>query len=189
VCDLFVPTEHTHAFPDHRATQPGLLYCLPIMSVFAWTVAVVPLGIARSAISSFGALAGRKVRAGATVPLAEREIVQDGVGRAETLHAAARSLLIEAMGELMRATDAGGDRLIRARALFRAACTFAAESAVRVVDSLAASAGAAAISETCALERCVRDVQAAVKHVAMSPNNYVVAGRVCLGKEPGTTRF
>jgi indole-3-acetate monooxygenase len=39
------------------------------------------------------------------------------------------------------------------------------------------------------LERAVRDVHAAVKHVAMNPNNYVVFGRICLGKEPGTSRF
>jgi hypothetical protein len=58
-----------------------------------------------------------------------------------------------------------------------------------VTDMLAARAGAAAIFETCALERAVRDVHAAAKHIAMSPNNYVVAGRLALGLDPGATRF
>jgi len=35
----------------------------------------------------------------------------------------------------------------------------------------------------------VRDAQAAAKHIAMSPNNYIVAGRLVLGLDPGTTRF
>jgi alkylation response protein AidB-like acyl-CoA dehydrogenase len=187
VHDLFVPIEHTHAFPEHRATQPGLLYRMPNVSLFAWTVSVVPLGIARSAIESCKALAKRKVRSAST--LAERETVQETLGRAETLHAAARALLVESMAQLMAATDAGGELLLRARASLRTACAFAAESAVRVVNELAATAGAAAIFETCPLERCVRDVHAAVKHIAMSPSSYALAGRLGLGKEPGTTRF
>ena len=93
------------------------------------------------------------------------------------------------MTALMAAMDAGGARLVRARAEFRAACAHAAESALRIVDTLAAEAGTSAIFESCALERAVRDVQAAVKHVAMSPNGYVVAGRVALGLDPGTPRF
>ena len=111
------------------------------------------------------------------------------VGRAEATLRAARAFLVEAINELMTCTDVGGERLVSARVLFRVACAHAAESALQVVDRLAAAAGAAAIFETCALERQVRDVHAAVKHVAMSPNSYVVAGRLGLGLEPGTTRF
>ena len=54
---------------------------------------------------------------------------------------------------------------------------------------LAADAGAIAIFETSPLERFVRDIHAAVKHIAMSPNNYTVAGRLGFGLEPGTLRF
>jgi indole-3-acetate monooxygenase len=189
VRDVFVPASHTYAFPDHKPSQPGLLYRMPSVSVFAWTVSVVPLGIARGMFATFAELADRKARLGSTLPLAERELVQSEVGRAETLHHAARSGLVAAMEELMAATDAGGERLVRARARFRAACSFTAESAVRIADGLAALAGTAAIFENGTLERAVRDVHAAVKHVAMNPNNYVVFGRISLGKEPGTSRF
>jgi hypothetical protein len=67
--------------------------------------------------------------------------------------------------------------------------TGAAETAVSVVDILAASAGAVSIFETCALERAVRDARAAARHVAISPNNYVVGGRIALGLDPGAARF
>lgn len=93
------------------------------------------------------------------------------------------------MTALMAATDAGGERLLQARPMFRTAATYAAESAASVVDMLAASAGSVSIFETCALERAVRDVRAAARHVAISPNNYVINGRVALGLDPGAARF
>jgi hypothetical protein len=62
-------------------------------------------------------------------------------------------------------------------------------SAVEAEGMLAASAGAAAIFETCALERAVRDVRATAKHIAMGPNNYIIAGRLALGLDPGAARF
>lgn len=78
---------------------------------------------------------------------------------------------------------------MEARGDVRIANAHAAEIAISVTDMLAASAGAAAIFETCALERAVRDVHAAAKHIAMSPNNYIIAGRLALGLDPGTARF
>lgn len=187
--DVFVPAEHTHDLLAPPATQPGVVYRWPAISAFAATVAVVPLGIARAALDTFiGSLAGR-TRAGTATALRERELIQSDLGRAEALHAAARTLLLEAMNELTEALAIGGDRLIRARAMFRAACTHAAESAIRIAESVSGAAGAAAIWEAFPLERQVRDIQAAAKHVAMSPNNYVIAGRICLGLDPGTPRF
>jgi indole-3-acetate monooxygenase len=189
VDNTFVPMDRMHPLVDLKPTHPALLYRLPGLSAFAWTVSVVPLGIARGAIDTFVELAGKKARQGSTVPMRDRELVQDRVGRAETMLRAARAYLVDAMAELMVATDVGGDRLLQARASFRAACANAAETATRIVDTIAADAGTAAIFETGTLERSVRDVHAATKHVAMSPNSYTIAGRLKLGLEPGTTRI
>jgi alkylation response protein AidB-like acyl-CoA dehydrogenase len=189
VLNVFVPVRHTHPLVDLKPAHPALLYRLPGLSAFAWTVSVVPLGIARGAIDAFVELAAKKARVGSPLLMRDREPVQDMVGRAETTLRAARAYLVAAMAELMVATDIGGDRLLQARAFFRAACSNAAETAVRIVDAIAANAGTAAIFETGTLERSVRDVHAATKHVAMTPNNYTVAGRLKLGLEPGTTRI
>lgn len=189
VNNIFVPAAHAHPFLGLRPAQPGLLYQMPPSSVFAWSICGVPLGIASGAIASFAELACRKARRGIAGLLCHRETVQATVGRARAMLRAARSFLIDAMTELMAATEAGGERLVRARADIRIANAHAAEIGVSVTDMLAAGAGAAAIFETCALERAVRDMQAAAKHVAMSPNTYIIAGRLALGLDPGTARF
>lgn len=189
VRDLFVPEQHVHAFIGPGPTQAGIVYRLPTLSVFAWTVAVVPLGIARGAMEAFVDLSGRKGRAGSSVLLRDREIVQDAVGRAEALSHSARAFLIEAMTGLTASVAEEGPGLVQARALLRVASAHAAESAVRIVDALATAAGAASIFETWAMERCVRDVHAAVKHIAMSPSSYTLGGRLRLGLGPGDARF
>ena len=120
--------------------------------------------------------------------LRDLEFVQSAVGRAESILRAGRAFLIEAMTELIAATEARGD-LIQARVLLRTAGTYAAESATRIVELLAVEAGASAILETGKLERMIRDVQAATKHIAMSQSNYVAGGRLSLGLDAGVARF
>lgn len=189
VSDAFVPTEYTHDLVAPLATQSGILYQLPGISAFAWTVAVVPLGIARGAIDTFKEMATRKTRAGTAAVMCERELVQSMVGRVETLHAAARALLVSAMTELMGNANIGGQNLVKARIKLRTAAANAAETAARIVEMLAVEAGAIAIFESCPLERATRDIHAAAKHIAMSPNIYTTAGKVELGLDPGTARF
>ena len=187
--DVFVPATHVHPFLGLEPTQPGLLYRMPPSSVFAWSICGVPLGIASGAITSFAELACRKSRVGTRALLRDRETVQATVGRTRAMLRAARAFLIDTMVELMAATGTGGQRLVEARADIRIANAHAAETAMSITDMLAASAGAAAIFETCALERAVRDVRAAAKHIAMSPNSYIIAGRLALGLDPGAARF
>ncbi|WP_454626561.1 acyl-CoA dehydrogenase family protein [Bradyrhizobium cenepequi] len=186
--DVFVPAAHTHSFLEPSPSQPGLMFRLPPATLFPWTVAVVPLGIARGAIESFVTLAETRSRGGASAVLRERETVQASVGRAEALYRSARAFLADAMTDLLHATERN-EPSTNARAAYRAACANAAESASRIVHLLAADAGAISIFESCPLERPLRDIQAASQHVAMSPNNYVIAGRVRLGLDPGTARL
>jgi hypothetical protein len=93
------------------------------------------------------------------------------------------------MTELLAALDDDGDRLMRARARLRIACAYAAEGSASVVQMLTQEAGASTIFESSPLERAGRDLNAAVKHVAMSSQSYIVAGRLKLGLDPGAMRF
>jgi indole-3-acetate monooxygenase len=187
--DVFVPGAHAHPFLDVRPTDPGLVYRMPPMSVFAWTISAVPLGIARGTVDAFVELASRRSGLGQASLLRDRELIQATVGRAEAMHRAARAFLVDAMTELMEATDGGGERLVRARATSRVAGSLATEMATRIVEMLAAGAGSASIFETCRLERAVRDAHAAARHVALNPNNYIVGGKLTLGLDISTARF
>ena len=185
---VFVPDSHTHDSSAPRSSQSGLIYRLPVVSMFAWTICAVPLGIARGAIDAFVELAASKRRQGMTVALRDRETVQAAVGRAEAMHRAARAFLIDAMTELMDMTESGREPTLAMRAMFRSACANAAETAMRIVHLLAREAGAVSIFESCPLERAVRDINAASHHIAMSQNNYAVLGRLALGLDPGVAR-
>jgi hypothetical protein len=116
-------------------------------------------------------------------------MVHSVVGRANAIIGAARAFLNEAMTELLAALDDDQDRLMRARSNLRIACAYAAEGSSSIVQMLTTETGASAIFESSALERAGRDINAAVKHVAMSPQSYIVAGRLHLGLDPGTMRF
>ena len=187
--NLHVPADYCHPFPNISATQPGILYRLPGLTAFTWTVATVPLGIARGAMEAFAALAARKGRSGSASVLNQRETVQQEVGRLHNAHGAGRAWLLQTMTAVMEAVEADDGRLARARLDFRLACIHAAETACRIVESLAALAGTAALLETGSLERYLRDVHAASRHRAMSPEIYAVSGRMALGVDLGTDRF
>ena len=184
----FVPVERTHGFVDAEAQHEGQLYRFPIVSMLTLSVSIVPLGIAKAAVQAFIALSARTV-AGTSSPLREREMIQTDLARAEALRRSGKALILSSLQDLEDALTVGGQPLIEARALFRVALAHAAEASLRAVEMLAAAAGAAAISETGRLERCLRDVQAAVKHVAMSPHNFTVGGQVMLGLDMTGKRF
>jgi len=181
--DVFVPLAHTYALSDLPQTQPGVAYRLPSMSVFPWTVSVVPLGIARGVIEAFATVSKTKTRAG--IALRDREATQIAMGRATALLRSGRAFLSNAMTDLVEALDGDEESLVQARVMLRLACTLAGESALRIADLLASEAGTAAIFESCTIERSVRDIQAATKHIAMSANNYGIGGRHALGMDPG----
>ena len=58
-----------------------------------------------------------------------------------------------------------------------------------ITGKLASLAGTASILETGTLERCLRDVTAAGRHIGMSPQAYVTGGRIALGLDQGPGRL
>ena len=188
VGDLFVPLEHTHGFVDAVPHHGGALYNFPIVPMLTLSVGIVPLGIAKAAVEAFIEVTGRTT-AGTFQPMREREMIQTDLARAEALRRSGKALILSALNDLQHALATQGPELIEARAFFRVALAHSAESSLRAVELLAAAAGASAISENCRLERCLRDIQAAVKHVAMSSHNFTIGGQVMLGLDMTGKRF
>jgi alkylation response protein AidB-like acyl-CoA dehydrogenase len=185
--DVFVPDRFTHAFqPD--PTQRGTLYRLPTRSIFSWTVATVPLGIAAGAIDDFASKGRSAKRSADSVPFAERELIQSQLGQIQARTAASRAYLRHTMSNLLEGTEAGTD-LEAGRVDFRLACTFASQSALWAINLVTEMAGATAILRSSPLERRERDARAAAKHVAMSPAAYITGGKLRLGCDLSNVSF
>ena len=187
IVDVFVPDRFAHAFQP-EPTQPGTLYRLPTRSIFSWTVATVPLGIAAGAIDDFASKGRSPKRNGDSVPFAERELIQSQLGQIQARTAASRAYLRHTMSVLLEATEAGTD-LEADRVDFRLACTFASQSAVWAINLVTEMAGAVSILQSSPLERRERDARAAAKHVAMSPAAYITGGKLRLGCDLSNTSF
>ena len=173
--EVFVGERFTHRFQP-EPTQPGVIYRLPPGQVFSWTVATVPLGIARGAVDEFVRMAGSGRRRGDSLPLGERELVHAQLGQIDARLGASRAYLRHTMSDLVEAVETGSD-LEPMQVAFQMACTFASQSALWAIGLLTEMAGAVSISRACRLERYERDARAAAKHVAMSPNAYTNGGR------------
>lgn len=185
--DVFVADRFTHRFQP-EPTQPGTLYRLPTRSIFTFTVATVPLGIATGAIDDFVRLAESAKRSGDSVPLAERELVQSQLGQIQARVAASRAYLRHTMSVLLEAIEADRD-LEAPRVDYRLACTFASQSTLWAIGLLTEMAGAVAIARSFPLERRERDARAAAKHIAMSPAVYITGGKLRLGRDLSNVTF
>ena len=192
VTDLFVPEDNTVPLRDFTPvpTQPGPIYAVPMSPIFSSILAVILLGIARSAIEALVVLAASKTPMGSPTLLRERPLIQAELARAEALVRAGRALLfdeVEAMWQdvLGRANrDAAPARTGPARRMRSGAVRYPRGG------PCVAPAGGTSIREDNRIERCWRDAHAAAQHFSVSEHsNLEPVGRVLFGLEPGTVRF
>lgn len=188
VDDEFLPAEFVCDFQP-SPTQAGVVYRLPVISAFVWTVATVPLGIAKGAIDALISVSTGHRRQGMTVPLAERELVQAEIGRLLANCRAAGAYMRSAMSTLCASIENEGSDLVAARIDYRLACSHAASVAMSVVLRVNDLIGARALAESQPFERRERDVRAAAKHVAMSAEQFGLGGRYALGGDISGARF
>ena len=180
VDDVFVPAGRSFSlFRSQHALAP---YRSAFFGGLAAGVAAVALGIARAAIDAFVALARDKRPMGARRTIAERELVQLSVARAEARVRAARAFLLDAV-ESAGATSATGEASIEQRALLRLAACHAATEAAAAADLVYEAGGGSSIYASSPLGRCFRDVHTATQHVMVGPSAATLAGRILLGLE------
>ena len=185
VTALDVPRRHTVDL-SFTPWPRGLMWRVPPMPVFLAPLAAVALGIARGAIDDLTELARDKTPYRSTRRLAERDVVQSMVARAEAATRSARAFLLETLDGLLAATGRGDDLTIHDRAIARLAVVNAAQSGMAAVDLCFAAAGTTALFLDHPLQRRHRDVHAVGQHVALSFPGLETVGRVLLGLEPDT---
>lgn len=179
ITDVFVPEAYTCWFQEPPRCS-GPLYRMPPVAMFATFIGAVPLGIARHALDDFVELALAKQQLAGTNVLADRQVTQANIGRAQALIDAGRVYVESALSELYERVVAGHAPTIADRGRLWVAATHAAHSAVEAIDLVYKTAGATAVYATGALDRCLRDARTAVQHVTTQEGNYELAGALAL---------
>ncbi len=180
---LFVPEAHTACLMTDAPKHDGTLYRFPVFGLLAAGVAAVALGIGRAAIDELSALVRRKKSFGGKRSLAEGELIQVEVARAEAELSAGRALLLERCEHAWRAAQ-NGALAPTDRASLRMAATHATRTAVRAVDAMYQAGGGTALYRSKSpLQRHLRDVHTVTQHIMVSPQTDKTVGRVLLGVE------
>ena len=192
VTDVFVPAYRTLSAERIRGgpnrgseLNPGTLYKLPAVSLFAFAVAGVSLGIARGAIRLFAETTRTRRSAYTGRNLADFTNIQVHLAEAAALADAAEATVLRDCDEATRITEAGVVPSLDQRARYRRDGAFAATLCTRAVDLLFAATGGNAIYELNPIQRAFRDVHAANAHYMLNWDiNGAVYGRVALGLPP-----
>jgi alkylation response protein AidB-like acyl-CoA dehydrogenase len=191
VRDEFVEEGRSFSFQDPKLVKrPGPLYAFPFM--FMAKGSAPALGIARHAIDTvIDSAAGKPARRYTVgehieAPKALRDdvYVQEAIGRAETLLAAARAYFFDVMGDLWATLLDGRQPSERQLALFTSAYPHVVGVCVDVVQLVYKAAGGTAVYRKGPLDRCLRDVLTMNQHVVGTLRTYEMAGRRLLGLEP-----
>jgi len=180
-----VPRHHTLGFA-FSPWPSGSMWRMPPMPLFFAPLAAVAIGIARGAIADLVDLAGEKTPYRSTRRLAERDVVQSMVARAEAATSSARAFLLETLGGLADAARVGDEINLHQRAIARLSVVNAAQAGMKAVDLCFEAAGSTALFLDHPLQRRHRDIHALGQHVVTAFPGYETVGRVLLGLEPDT---
>ena len=188
VDDVFVPHAHSLTRDDaaeRRVQAP--LYCFPQGSLYASGFAGVAMGIARTMLDDFLALARDKTPRGFSRTLRESAVTQSRVAQAEAQLGAARAYLLTTLQEIWAAVGRTGALGLDQRVRIRLAASHAIAQAREVADFAYHAAGATAIFTRQAFERRFRDVHAVAQQLQGRDDHFENVGRFLLDLPPDTT--
>jgi alkylation response protein AidB-like acyl-CoA dehydrogenase len=182
--DVFVPETYTATEDAAELRENGLLYRFPRWCLYASGFASVALGIARSMLDAFIALAGGKTPRATRGVLRDNAVVQAQVARAEAAYRGARAFLHTTLCDAWATVERTGDLPREDQLLIRLAGTDAIHRAAWVADTAFQLAGATAIFENNPFERRFRDMHAVTQQIQARQAHYETAGQYFLGLEP-----
>ncbi|MER7795513.1 acyl-CoA dehydrogenase family protein [Streptomyces sp. NPDC097640] len=177
-----VPEEWTFV----RGGEPTVdepLYRYPTVPYAAQVLAVVGLGVARSALDRTIAAGGRAGYTGAPKP-AERATYRIAVGRAEAELRSARAFFYEATEEAWATVVAGDPATPGQASALRLASAHLARTSFEAVRAAYQLAGISAITDGSPLERALRDASVVPQHAFLQEGVYDGAGAVLMGVQP-----
>ena len=188
VNDLFVPQAHTllRDDPAERRVQAPL-YCFPQGSLYASGFAGVAMGLARTMLDDFLALARDKKPRGYSGKLRESAVTQSRVAHAEAQLGSARVYLLSTLEEVWAAVGRSGTLGLDQRVRIRLAASHAIAQAREVADFAYHAAGASAVFTRQAFERRFRDIHTVAQQLQGRDDHFENVGRFLLDLPPDTT--
>lgn len=193
--DVFVPEYRTIAVKEitggpnpGSAVNHSMLYQLPAISLFAFCIAGVSLGIAQGAIEYFAETMRTRTSYYTGRNLADFVTVQVHLAEAAAMADTARAVMLIDCDEAARIVGEGRMPSLDQRARYRRDGAYAATLCTKAVDVLFQATGGGAIYARNPLQRAFRDVHAANAHYVLNWDiNGAMYGRVALGLSPDAT--
>jgi len=181
-----VPAEHVDV--DLVRIPPvhdNPVFRIPVPLRLSYNKVAIALGVAKGALETFSDLAQNKIPLMSTSSLAHRPIAQIRMGEAMAEFRAVRAFVMEAMtaveDELRAGAPYPGAKTTQDA---RLACVHAANTCMRVVDTLHNTAGTSGMRMFSPLERKLRDAHGCASHRWVSHPLYQDLGAIHLGNEP-----
>jgi alkylation response protein AidB-like acyl-CoA dehydrogenase len=187
--DLFVPHAHSVSRDDPAERRhPGPLYCFPSGSLYASGFSGVAMGIARSSLDAFIALARDKEPRSSKRLVRDSALIQFQVAEAEGKLGAARVFLHDTLRRIWADVSRSGSPLsVEQRVQIRLASTYGIHQAKQVVDTVHHAAGSSAIFTSSAFERRFRDIHTVTQQLQGRQAHLETVGRFLLGLPPDQT--
>jgi 3-hydroxy-9,10-secoandrosta-1,3,5(10)-triene-9,17-dione monooxygenase len=195
VDDVFVPEYRSVAVEQitggpnpGSAVNQSVLYQLPAISLFAFCIAGVSLGIAQGAIDYFAETTRTRTSYYTGRNLADFVTLQIHLAEASAIVDTARAVMLLDCDEATRIVGEGKVPALEQRARYRRDGAYAATLCTRAVDLLFRATGGGAIYARNPLQRAFRDIHAANAHYVLNWDiNGAMFGRVLLGLSPDAT--
>lgn len=159
------------------------LFRYPTIAYAAQVLAVVGLGVARSALGLVIEQGGRSSFTGAPKP-AERATYRIALGKSEAELRSARAFFYEATEEVYATVESGAPASPEQVSLLRLASAHLAKVSFEVVCSAYQLGGIGAVAESSPLQRHLRDASVVPQHAFLQEGMYDGAGAVLAGVQP-----
>jgi alkylation response protein AidB-like acyl-CoA dehydrogenase len=181
ISEQFVPDSFSYAFLTDPPKRGGPLYQIRHPGHTANEHAALALGTARRALDAIIDIAETKVR-GAHVQtrLASRQVFQRMIGEATLRLQAARLLTLDVFERAWATVSAGQPVPAPLNAEMRAVAAYATAVAIDITTDAFRYCGGDALYDTGILQRCLRDVNSAAQHFAVSDIAFENLGQFAL---------
>jgi alkylation response protein AidB-like acyl-CoA dehydrogenase len=178
--DVFVPESHVYMESD-PARDPGPIYVLPKIPMFAIGFATIALALARECLNDAVELARSKTQRNITSAMVDRSTVHRQVGEAEALFRATDAYVRQSSEAMWAAACDNGELDMDTRIEVRMASTHGIRTAVQVADTAYDMFGAGAIFKSNPIQRRWQDVHTIAQQIQGRTTNFETAGRYFLG--------